>query len=355
MPTFLVLTQAGDLHAADFAWRVRKSRGRCHTVSVDRLSTSSTLSSVYLGTKGGALRTTIADDDGAEVDLRFVDVIWWRRFNLDQKIEEFTELEAEEVDLINQDWRGAIIGAMLSSFRGVWVNDPIATRVAENKLYQMRIASSLGMRVPKTLVSNDPDRVREFCRKLRQAVVVKPVSGTKTRHLFTRKVTRRHLECDEAIRLVPAIYQELVPGSVHLRIHVFGDQCVAVRIESRDLDWRQDLNIQFKEVRISPNVVRKCRCIVKALGLRMGVIDVKVPRDESPVWLEINPQGQFLFSECLSGAKLMEPFVAYMNSLGRRALASRKKSQHHVRSPKLPGSCARLPGTVHEGRVCGQG
>ena len=37
--------------------------------------------------------------------------------------------------------------------------------------------------------------------------------------------------------------------------------------------------------------------MVRALGLRMGILDLKLGPDGELVWLEINPQGQFTFLE----------------------------------------------------------
>jgi hypothetical protein len=36
----------------------------------------------------------------------------------------------------------------------------------------------------------------------------------------------------------------------------------------------------------------------------MGVVDLKLGQDGVPYWLELNPQGQFLFVEALSGIPL---------------------------------------------------
>jgi hypothetical protein len=47
----------------------------------------------------------------------------------------------------------------------------------------------------------------------------------------------------------------------------------------------------------------KLRRVLYELNLRMGVFDLKL-NDPTPVWLELNPQGQFLFAEGLTGLPL---------------------------------------------------
>ncbi len=50
----------------------------------------------------------------------------------------------------------------------------------------------------------------------------------------------------------------------------------------------------------------------------MGVFDLKVAPDGEPVWLEINPQGQFLFVEGMCGLPLTAAFCRFLASeIGR--------------------------------------
>ena len=45
----------------------------------------------------------------------------------------------------------------------------------------------------------------------------------------------------------------------------------------------------------------------------MGIIDLKLTRDNIPIRLEINPQGQFLFVEGISGLDLTSHFVNFLS------------------------------------------
>ncbi len=44
----------------------------------------------------------------------------------------------------------------------------------------------------------------------------------------------------------------------------------------------------------------------------MGIVDLKLGEDGKPVWLEINPQGQFLFVEGLTGLDLTSAFTDFL-------------------------------------------
>ncbi|MFZ0505160.1 MAG: hypothetical protein WAM44_15680, partial [Chthoniobacterales bacterium] len=54
------------------------------------------------------------------------------------------------------------------------------------------------------------------------------------------------------------------------------------------------------------------RKVLDKLGLAMGVIDIKEDPDSELVWLEVNPQGQFLFLEPLTGLKLTDHFAEFL-------------------------------------------
>jgi hypothetical protein len=46
----------------------------------------------------------------------------------------------------------------------------------------------------------------------------------------------------------------------------------------------------------------------------MGIVDLKETPDGELVWLEVNPQGQFLFLESLTGQPLASYFADYLLS-----------------------------------------
>ena len=65
------------------------------------------------------------------------------------------------------------------------------------------------------------------------------------------------------------------------------------------------------------------RAVLAHLGLRMGIVDLKLDDAGVPVWLEINPQGQFLFAEGLCGLRLAEAFADFVASEARQAASRR--------------------------------
>ena len=206
-----------------------------------------------------------------------------------------------------QSWRHSIEGVM-NSFTGRSISDPHAQRRAENKLIQLEAAISVGLVVPDTLISSEPKEVFNFLDKHGGSVVVKALRPPANRAMAAVRIESN----EQSIRSCPAIYQEYISGSIHLRAHVFGEDVYTVSIETEDLDWRRNLNVPFQKTIIDAVVGSRLSSLIKALGLRMGVVDLKVRSSGEIVWFEINPQGQFLFAEALSGMPLLGYFTDFI-------------------------------------------
>jgi glutathione synthase/RimK-type ligase-like ATP-grasp enzyme len=99
------------------------------------------------------------------------------------------------------------------------------------------------------------------------------------------------------ITICPAIYQHFVPGTRHLRINAFGDRIAAFEIETQIMDWRRDRAAKTVPFELDPETIRLVEKLLQDLGLEMGIIDAKLQGDGDIIFLEINPQGQYLFLE----------------------------------------------------------
>jgi hypothetical protein len=144
----------------------------------------------------------------------------------------------------------------------------------------------------------------------------------------------RDLLTDAAVALCPAIYQEFVPGTCHLRICCFGSGIHAAKLETEALDWRYPLDAAVSPYRLDARTGAQVRQVISDLGLRMGIIDMKLTPDGTPVWLEVNPQGQFLFLEGMCRElPLTNIFSEYLVEEGRLGARLRSGS---TTEPRLP-------------------
>jgi hypothetical protein len=306
----VILTRTHDFHAIAVYDALLDRGVACHIVSTDDLATKGGIS---WSVKGDVCGACISDAEGQHLTLRDIDLVWWRRLTGIARLPESLCDEAAR-DLVVRECRTALFGIFLTQFRGRWVSRPDATHLAENKLYQLDSASRCGLKIPRTLVSQEPSIVRRFCEELDYRVVVKPLAGTPKTPILAGRITPTMVASDEAVSLCPAIYQELVEGNEHLRVCCFGDEVYTALLRTERLDWRYPLDAHCEPFNLDPTMARLLGDVLADLGLRMGIFDLKLNPLGEPVWLELNPQGQFLFLEGMCGLPLTEAFASFLIS-----------------------------------------
>ncbi|MFE2251534.1 ATP-grasp domain-containing protein [Streptomyces lavendulae] len=303
-----------DIHALAVRNEARRRGYRdFHIVECDRLSGRRSLSWDSHGNSPTTLRTS----DGREIALEETSLVWWRRVRAAQKATEDNK-DAFERNLINNDCRGALTGILCTAFHGQWISHPEATDRASDKLYQMAVAQKSGFRVPRTLVTQSRDEVADFLGEVGR-VIVKPVVGTSGPLLFTQYLEDPASIAMESFEACPAVYQEYIEGDEHVRLNCFGDRMYAALLKTDKLDWRADLTIPISVWPVPDETAEKVVAVLRGLGLRMGAIDIKLTPSGEPVWLEVNPQGQFLFLEPLLRIPLAEYFLDFLLDEARTA------------------------------------
>ncbi len=109
----------------------------------------------------GSPRMEIGRDGGPPIDLGRAHAAWWRR----PQAAEPSSVADPEVRLFTiNEWHEAING-LWQLLDVHWVNDPVRDEVAARKALQLRLAAGLGLRVPRTLITSDPDRARAIRRR----------------------------------------------------------------------------------------------------------------------------------------------------------------------------------------------
>ncbi|MEU5209830.1 hypothetical protein [Streptomyces sp. NPDC020742] len=327
----LAISLKDDLHALAVQNEARRRGYRdFRIVACDQLSGSHSLSWHAHGEFPATLRTS----DGTDVTLDDTSVIWWRRVRAAQQAAEHRSSESER-NLINNDCRGALAGVLSAAFHGRWISHPDATDRAADKLYQLAVAQQAGFRVPRTLVTQSRDEVAAFLQRVGR-IIVKPVVGATGPLMFTQRIDDPYAIPEESFAACPAIYQEYIEGTDHIRLNCFGDRMYAARLTTSALDWRADLTIPISPWNVPDDTAHLVTEVQRRLGLRMGAIDLKLTPSGEPVWLEVNPQGQFLFLEPLLGIPLAAHFLDFLISSAHSATSARQLSRDRA-GPQMSG------------------
>lgn len=191
--------------------------------------------------------------------------------------------------------------------RGVrLINAPHAASVLQYKPFQLHALRSVGARVPRTLISNDPDAVRAFHAEVKD-VIYKPVTGG----AITRVLDDETLDALETVRAAPVIFQERIAGD-DLRVMLAGDDIVssvAIRTPEQHLDFRDDPvysggEATYEEVRLPDAVQEACRKAARKCGLTFSGIDIKRTPNGEWVFLELNSSPIYLDVELKLGHQI---------------------------------------------------
>lgn len=209
-----------------------------------------------------------------------------------------------------------------------WVNPPLSQARAILKPVQLRAAQHAGLEVPKTLCSNDPERIRAFVRDCGGRVAFKQFAfigvwtdDDKRFAPYTTTITERDLADDARLAVAPGIFQEVVPKAHELRITAIGNRLFTTRIEppgeaSGTIDWRVTILKGARDT-MSPatlpdDVANRIRAYMRKLGIVFGAFDFIVTPDGRYVFVECNEMGQFLFVEDETGAPVLDAFVSFL-------------------------------------------
>ena len=254
---------------------------------------------------------------GRRIDLSQVQSVWYRRPQTSAFPEGF---ESDAKEFVTRECREFLLGVW-RSLPCLWVNHPDKIRLAENKIEQLRRMKLMGMDVPKTLITNDPDAVRDFYDANHGAIVAKTLRqghgriGTREYVIYTNAVLADHLQLLETVRHSPVIFQERVEKASDIRVTVVGTKVFATEIHSQQksvtvVDWRRDtLSLRHTVHELPEQVGQQCAEFVKSYGLTFGALDIVRTPSSEYVFLELNPNGQWAWIEALTHQPITDSLI----------------------------------------------
>ncbi|HZN70455.1 MAG TPA: ATP-dependent carboxylate-amine ligase [Micromonosporaceae bacterium] len=299
MSTVLILTQEFDSTVDPVVVSLRE-RGS-NVVRVDLSYFPQTLTFTSSDFDDERLRMRHGDRD---IDLESLTGVWYRRptaFVFDSAMG-----EAEQQFARTESVHG--VGGILRGTDCLWVNRPDLDAVAELKPFQLRIAKRLGFRVPRTLMTNDPQEVTALLDRADGPFVYKAFTGGVVHYpggfpngLFTVVVGDELREHIDRVRHTICIFQEYIEKAYEVRLTVIGNTFFPVVVDSQSMsstrvDWRGEDMMPYGDYRPLPEqVVKQVEAMLSELGLAYAAVDLIVTPDGEYVFLELNPGGQFMW------------------------------------------------------------
>jgi MvdD family ATP-grasp ribosomal peptide maturase len=308
----LIITHSNDNESIPLVMdAVAAQGGIAYRFDSDRFPTDIQLVSEY---SRGANRLSVVGTD-YELDLGTVSAVWYRRVAIGQRIPETMDPQLRRAAI---DESRATVQGMIASLDAFHLDPVYRLRRAENKQLQLKIAREVGLEIPRTLITNEPEAVRRFARECEQGMVMKNLSSFaiyeqgEQKVVFTSAVQSENLERLGDLRYCPATFQELVPKALELRATVVGDRVFTASIDSQrsaktSVDWRRDglgLIDDWELYQLPAAVEERLLKLMQVLGLNYGAADLILTPDGRHVFLEVNPVGEFFWLEKRPGLPL---------------------------------------------------
>jgi glutathione synthase/RimK-type ligase-like ATP-grasp enzyme len=313
--TIAVLTQAHD-STADHLVSLIAKRG----ISVSRFDTSEfpfrlTLEAHCASEMGWSGQIHNVQDT---LCLQEIKSIWYRRpthYSLNEQLPDpyrhFADGEASKG-----------FGGILRSLDCLWISHPDMLRAASYKPVQLQCARTLGWKIPRTLITNDPAAFLQFYETCQGKVICKTlnngfiaVGGDAYHAIYTSVVPPELLHYAENIRHTAHLFQELIPKKIELRVTVMGTTVFAVAIfsqasERTRIDWRKYYpDLRYGIYALPETITQQCLALVRHFHLVYGTIDLILTPGGEYVFLELNPGGQYLWLEQQTGLPMTDTLI----------------------------------------------
>ena len=263
------------------------------------------------------LTVTTSDFDGERRFLRHGDrelaldqlsSVWYRRptgFDFGPDMPEPEKLFARKEAM-------QAIGGILRATDCQWINRPDIDATGELKPYQLALAKRLGLRVPRTLLTNDPREVEALVRGAAGPIVYKSQIGGVIHYpgafpggLLTAVVGDEIYDNLDRVGHTMNMFQEYIEKAYEVRLTVIGNRYFPVTIDSQGqsdtkVDWRgvsgETGTMPYGPYHPLPDeVLKKTQALLTELGAVYAAVDFIVTPDGEHVFLEVNPAGQFMW------------------------------------------------------------
>ncbi len=214
--------------------------------------------------------------------------------------------------MITKDIQSVITG-LADSFKKTVLSRPSILAKTENKVFQLMYAIQNGLAIPVSFIGNINADFTRFCSG---TSIIKPISIGK---VFTENGCELYQtsmlgKIESDISLTPVYLQEYVHKSYEVRLTIIDNHMFPVRIDcDNKVDWRRDYSShQYSLVEAPVSIVKSCLRMLQDFGLVYGAFDFIVDESGKWIFLEVNPNGQWLWLEQILQIDISKYIVNYL-------------------------------------------
>lgn len=195
-----------------------------------------------------------------------------------------------------------------------WINNPVYTYRAENKMFQLCVAESCGLQIPKTYVSNIIsvnmlEREKKYIVKSLDTALFYDTQNNKEMFTYSNVVSGEELQ-DYELASAPIIIQEFLNPKVDCRVTYIQGKLFPVKIlqngEGLYGDWRlRKDELEYVPFQLPPNISMAICKLMQKLEIQFGGIDLAIV-GEKYFFIEVNPTGEWGWLEIKTGMQISQ-------------------------------------------------
>lgn len=194
-----------------------------------------------------------------------------------------------------------------------WINNPVYTYRAENKMFQLCVAESCGLQIPKTYVSNISvnmlEREKKYIVKSLDTALFYDTQNNKEMFTYSNVVSGEELQ-DYELASAPIIIQQFLNPKVDCRVTYIQGKLFPVKIlqngEGLYGDWRlRKDELEYVPFQLPPNISMAICKLMQKLEIQFGGIDLAIV-GEKYFFIEVNPTGEWGWLEIKTGMQISQ-------------------------------------------------
>ncbi|MEC5395935.1 hypothetical protein [Bergeyella sp. RCAD1439] len=253
-----------------------------------------------------------------DIKISDISVIWFRKntFLLNKSDQEniIKQLDKSIITFSNNEivefrkyffWK-------LSEIKSIkWLTNP--NKITENKLIQMDVARSVGLRVPKTFVITRKKDLLNFTSN--SVGIVKPIVNCIHPVIDGKGVIMKTCIVDRKTEDTPitfpiSLVQNLIEKLFEIRVFYIDNEFFATKVveeENNEIDHRVNIAMnktRFENYLLPNDIKNKLRALFETFDLNCSSVDLLVDKNGDYYFLEINPTGQFTYHSIFNNTYL---------------------------------------------------
>lgn len=192
------------------------------------------------------------------------------------------------------------------------------------KQYHLQLAEKIGFKIPEFIFTNKYKKIQEFSKRF-DKIISKNISGqirNNENYAFmgTRIVDKSLIEKMNADFQYPIFFQEFIQSDHEYRITFVSGKIYCAKMKSKQsgkviVDVRNEDNdseLDYTAVTLPDKINEMITQIMNELELSYGTLDILCTVDGDYYFLEINNDGQYLWTEKYTNLKITSGIISVL-------------------------------------------